>query len=200
MDQCPVLPAADGNISVIVMAAAIVTGVGVIAMVLARRRMMPVLVAMLVSLVVAVGIPAHAARDCSPLPIAATLSPTTTSTPPTTSSTSPSPTTTTTSPMSSTTTTVATTSIPTSATSPTPSSHPGSAPIAEDDGPLLVAAGEPVNLNVLDDDDLGSPQATITAHSFDDTHFTIAAQPVPFSEAILAESGDLLLAECVTSM
>ena len=40
----------------------------------------------------------------------------------------------------------------------------------------------------------------ITAHSFDDTDFRIAAQPAPFSEAILAESGDLLLAECVTSM
>ncbi len=36
----------------------------------------------------------------------------------------------------------------------------------------------------------------ITAHSFDDTHFQIAAQPVPFSEAILAEAGGRLLAEC----
>lgn len=36
----------------------------------------------------------------------------------------------------------------------------------------------------------------VTAHSFDDTHFRIAAQPVPFSEAILAVAGDLLLAEC----
>lgn len=36
----------------------------------------------------------------------------------------------------------------------------------------------------------------VTAHSFDDTHFQIAAQPVPFSEAIFAAAGDLLLAEC----
>jgi hypothetical protein len=36
----------------------------------------------------------------------------------------------------------------------------------------------------------------ITAHTFDDTDFRIAAQPVPFSEAILAEAGDSLLAEC----
>jgi len=36
----------------------------------------------------------------------------------------------------------------------------------------------------------------ITAHSFDDTHFQIAAQPVPFSEAILVEAGARLLAEC----
>jgi hypothetical protein len=165
MDQCPVLPATDGNISVIVMAAAIVTGVGFIAMVLARRRMLPVLVAMLVSLVVALGVPAQAASNCPPPPIAATLSPTTTSTSPTT--TSILPTTTTTSPTASTTTTVTTTSIPTSTTSPTPSPSPGSAPIAEDDGPLLVAAGERVNLNVLANDDLGTPHATITGHSFD---------------------------------
>ncbi len=36
----------------------------------------------------------------------------------------------------------------------------------------------------------------ITAHSFDDTHFQIAAPPVPFSEAILADAGERLLAEC----
>ena len=197
MDRCPVLPAADGNIGVIVMAAAIVTGVGVIAVVLARRRMMHVLVAMLVSLVVAVGIPAHAAKDCSPLPIAATLSPTTTSTSPTTTSTSPTTTTTTTSPTTSTTTTVATTAIPTSATSPTPSPDPGSAPIAEDDGPLLVAVGERVNLNVLANDDLGTPQATITAHSFDAAQ--VGCRGLSFDSATGLLSGTAAAGACIFS-
>jgi hypothetical protein len=36
----------------------------------------------------------------------------------------------------------------------------------------------------------------VTAHSFDDTHFRIAAQPRPFSEAILAEMEALLRAAC----
>jgi hypothetical protein len=36
----------------------------------------------------------------------------------------------------------------------------------------------------------------VTVHNFDDTHFLIAPQPAPFSEAILAAAGDLLLAEC----
>jgi hypothetical protein len=36
----------------------------------------------------------------------------------------------------------------------------------------------------------------ISAHSFDDTHFEIAAQPVPFSEAILVQAGEFLVAEC----
>lgn len=36
----------------------------------------------------------------------------------------------------------------------------------------------------------------VTVHNFDDTHFLIAPQPVPFSEAILTAAGDLLLAEC----
>ncbi len=36
----------------------------------------------------------------------------------------------------------------------------------------------------------------VTAHSFDDTHFRIAAQPLPFSEAILAETEALLRSAC----
>jgi hypothetical protein len=39
----------------------------------------------------------------------------------------------------------------------------------------------------------------ITAHSFDDTSYRLAAQPVPFSEAILDAAGDLLLARCGAS-
>ncbi|MBX3027168.1 hypothetical protein KF840_19890 [bacterium] len=36
----------------------------------------------------------------------------------------------------------------------------------------------------------------VNAHNFDDTHFAISSHPIPFSEAILAEAGELLLANC----
>ena len=36
----------------------------------------------------------------------------------------------------------------------------------------------------------------VNAHNFDDTHFEISSHPIPFSEAILAEAGELLSANC----
>jgi hypothetical protein len=36
----------------------------------------------------------------------------------------------------------------------------------------------------------------VTAHNFDDTHFQISRHPIPFSNAILATVGDLLLERC----
>ena len=168
MDECPVLPATGSTVTVIFVAAAILVALGVTTLLMVRRRAMPMLAVVLVAGVVAIGVPAHAATGCPPPETAPTTAPTvaptstTTSTLPTTTSVavapSAPPTSTTTSSTTTSTTTPTTPTTPTtSTTAPPPQGQP---PIANPD----TVPGLPYN--VLDNDDLGSPPATITESGF----------------------------------
>jgi LPXTG-motif cell wall-anchored protein len=142
--DCPVLPATGSSLMSILVVAAIVAALGVVLVVAGRRWAVPVMVVVhaagVVAVVAASGVTAYAATTCPPPSTAPSVAPT--STPG-----SPTSTTSTTSTSSSTTTTVA-----------------GTAPTANGDDEIFTV-GVPFTLNVLTNDVLGDPPATISTFS-----------------------------------
>jgi hypothetical protein len=66
MEQCSTLPVTGSNLGVVVVAA-VIAALGVVFVVMARRRAMPLLAVMLIAAAgVALAAPAHAATDCAP--------------------------------------------------------------------------------------------------------------------------------------
>jgi hypothetical protein len=166
--------------TVIIVAAAIIVALGVLMVVMPRRWMGPVIAVVLFVGVVATVVPAYAQTNCPPAATAATSAATTAATTaPTVAPTSTPP------PMSSTTTTSSTTTVA------------GTAPTANGDDEIFPL-NVPFTLNVLTNDDLGSPPATISS-------FTLASGPVcagvSFDQATGVLSGTLtvLLLPCLLS-
>jgi hypothetical protein len=113
---------------------------------LARRRAMPVVAILLVAgvaaaLVASIAEPARAGTDCPPPSAAATTVPTVS---PTSSPSAPT-----------------TTPSPTTATSPTTTTVEGTPPTANSDDDIFPV-GQAFSVNVLANDDLGDPPATIS--------------------------------------
>ena len=184
MDECPVLPATGSTVTVIFVASAILVALGVTTLLLVRRRAMPMLAIVLVAGVVGIGAPGSCpATGCPPASTAATAATTAPTVAPASTSTTtpvavaPGP------PSTSTTTSTTTTS--TSTTTPT-TAPPGIPPNAENDDENVVG-GQFFSFNVLTNDFLGSPPATIT-----DSSLTAATcGGVTFNEATGILSGTL---------
>jgi hypothetical protein len=161
--DCPVLPPTGAtSLTEIVLTAMIVFALGVVMVLVARRWGLPILAVVLaagvLAVAVALAVPARAATTCPPSSSTPSVSPTSTPTSPT----SPSSTTTTSTSTSTTTTT------PTSTSSTT--TVAGTPPTANGDDEIFTV-GVAFSLNVLTNDVLGSPPATISA-------FTLGAGPV----------------------
>ena len=172
MNPCPALPATGASITPLVLAALALVAFGALVLVAVRWRRhaaLPVVVGLAIGLaVLAQAGHTTAAPPCAPTTIAAPA----TSTSPDSSTTTPlPPSSTTTSSTSSTSLGTTSTSSSTSTTSTT-STVPGVAPIVQPDihtsttSGAAAGVGQPYSLNVLANDFLGDPPATIFDHTF----------------------------------
>ena len=141
MNECPALPGTGSTMTVIIVAAAIIVALGVLMVVMPRRWMGPVIAVVLFVGVVVTVVPAYAQTNCPPPTTAAATTAATTA--PTVAPTSTPP------PTSSSTTTSSTTTVA------------GTPPTAVDNDEI-VTVGVAFSFNVLANDDLGSPPATIS--------------------------------------